>query len=67
MTNYSWFLESDLTGFEGKWIAIKEEKVVASSETLKHLFKEVKNRFSTDDVSFVKVPSSKEAIVYLIG
>lgn len=64
MSNYTWYLQSDLTEFEGKWVAIAGEKVVASAMDLKLLTSEVSKKFSLESVSFVKVPDKKEALVY---
>lgn len=62
MSNYSWFLNADVSEFEGKWIAILDERVVASSEHLKSIMEEVKTKYAQEKVSLVKIPSSKEAI-----
>ena len=64
MTNYTWYLKTDLSKFAGKWIAIVEEKVVAAAVDLKQLTKEVSQRFLLEKVSFVKIPEKGKALVY---
>ncbi len=63
MTNYSWYLNQTLEGFEGKWVAIADESVVAADEDLMKLTAKVKALCALEHVSFVKVPP-KDALVY---
>lgn len=64
MQNYNWYTESDLSAYSGKWIAISEEKVIASSKSLKKLTEEVSEISSLEKVSFVKIPEKGEALIY---
>ncbi len=64
MNNYAWFLDNNFESYSGKWVAIAKEKVIASSKNLKELTKNVQEKFSSEKVSFVKVPESNEALIY---
>lgn len=45
-----------LKKFAGKWVAIKEEKVIDSSETLKSLRQKVSQRKDQAKISYSLVP-----------
>lgn len=64
MNNYNWYLNNDLSSYAGKWIAIFNEKVIASSKNLEELTKQISNNFSLNKISFVKIPDKQEALIY---
>ncbi|MBI5064965.1 hypothetical protein HZA97_01900 [Candidatus Woesearchaeota archaeon] len=64
MTNYQWYLESDLDIYSGNWVAILNKKVIATSKDLKELTEKISQKFSLTNVSFVKIPGKEEALVY---
>lgn len=64
MNNYDWYSDKDLSEYSGKWIAIINQKVVASNDDLDKLTSEVSEICSLNMISFVKVPNKSEALIY---
>lgn len=42
MDNYEFFLKTDLSGYIGKWVAIVDQKVVASGKSFKKVYEEAR-------------------------
>lgn len=59
MDNHQTFLETDLSGFEGQWIAIIEKKIVANGKNLKTVLEKVKNDYPGKKPLVAKAPSNK--------
>ena len=43
--NFDFYVKADLTKYEGKWIAIVDQKIVAASDSVKEVFAKVKKDF----------------------
>lgn len=43
--DYEWFVNSDLSEFDGKWIAILNKQVIASEKDAKRLVEELKLKY----------------------
>ncbi len=43
--DYEWYLKQDLSRYNGKWVAIYNKRVVASSKDLRKLFREFKKKY----------------------
>lgn len=63
--NYKWYIDHDLAEYSGKWIAIRDEKVIASNEDFKKLAKEVTKKFKLSDVFLARIPEKGVALVYV--
>ena len=54
-TDYEWFIKTDLSKYSGKWVAILDKKIVASSENIEQLMKETKNKFFKEKPLITKI------------
>jgi len=61
--NYNWYIETDLSKYSGKWVAIVDKQVVASYDDLGRLLKEVTTKFSSHKVSLAHIPGD-ETLIY---
>ena len=61
--NHNTFLDTDLSEFEGKWIAIVEKKVVASNKSLGKVLKEVEKDYPDEKPLVAKAPTKKTLIL----
>lgn len=43
--DYEWFLEHDFSRYAGKWVAIIEQKIVATGKEASHVLKEVEEKY----------------------
>jgi hypothetical protein len=53
--NYKWFLKADLSRYEGQYVAIAHEQVVASGEDPGQVYETAKQRYPSDEVLLWKV------------
>lgn len=60
--NYEWYIKADTHRYAGKWIAIVEQRVVASGEDAEKVYREAKTRYPEKKPSLAKVPN-KEILV----
>jgi len=60
--NYEWYIKADTQRYAGKWIAIVEQKVVASGDDAEKVYREAKTRYPEKKPSITKVPN-KEILV----
>lgn len=65
LSNYEYFLKLNTTSFKGKWIAIAENKVVATSPQANEAFKIAKKKYPKSNISLAKVPQ-EETLVLVI-
>ncbi len=61
--DYEWYLQTDLSKYTGKWIAIVNKKVVASSESLKDVFKKVNETYPKVAPFVTKIPEKVLMVV----
>lgn len=54
-SNYEWFLQQDLNKYAGKWIAVIDNKVVASEKDVDALMTEVKTKYPKKTPLITKV------------
>lgn len=47
-SDYDWYVQTDLSAFSGKWVAILNKQVVASNANAKLLAQEVKEKYPKD-------------------
>ncbi len=55
--NYEWYVKADISRFAGKWIAIVDQKPVASGTDAKKVYEEAKRKFPNKKPSLAKVPT----------
>lgn len=56
-TNYEWFLKKDLSEYSGRWLAVIDRNVVATSKDVNKLIKDVKARYPNKRPFITKVKS----------
>jgi len=55
--NYEWYIETDTSEYAGQWIAILNQRIVASGDDAKKVYEEAKAKSQPgDEVSIAKVP-----------
>jgi hypothetical protein len=64
-SNYQWFLRADLTAYEGQYIAIAHEAVVASGDDPGEVYERAKAACPGEEVVLWKVPVG-EAFVFIL-
>ncbi|MBI4401654.1 MAG: succinyl-CoA synthetase subunit alpha [Nitrospirae bacterium] len=64
--NYEWFLRADLTAYEGHYVAIANETVVASGDDPGEIYERAKALHPGAEVILWKVPIG-EAFVFLVS
>jgi hypothetical protein len=60
--NYEWYIKADTQKYAGEWIAIVEQKVVASGNDAEKVYRQAKAMYPKKKPSIAKVPS-KEILV----
>lgn len=63
--NYEWYIETNVSKYEGKWIAIVNQKVVSVGEDAKKVYNEAKEKYREEKPSLAKVPT-KDTLVLLV-
>lgn len=61
--NYSAFMELDVSGLVGKWVAIYEGKLVCSGADAKRTYREAKEKAGPHQFFFAKIPEAKAMIL----
>ena len=65
MDNYQYYLKHSFKEYEGKWIAIKESKVVVADKNFKALVKKLKSKdLKLSEVSIASIPPKDVALIY---
>ena len=54
--DYEWFIKANLEEYSGKWIAIVDKHVIASSENVKNVLKKVNEEYPNTIPFITKVP-----------
>ena len=63
VTNYEFFMKTDLSNYIGKWIAICREKIVSSGDNPKKVFGDAKKKYPSERFLLTKVPE-KETMIF---
>ena len=61
--NYEFFMNTDLSDFVGQWIAVVDEKIVASGSDFSVVFRQVKSKFPSK-IPFVAMAPCKAPALY---
>lgn len=62
---FEFYIKTDLSKYKGKYIAIVEDKVVASGENAKEVFEEAKKKFPNKRPLIAKIPGEDTLIFKL--
>ncbi len=60
---FEFYVKADLSKYKGKYIAIVEDKVVASGENAKEVLDEAKRKFPNKIPTIAKIPK-EEALIF---
>lgn len=62
--NYEWYIKADTRKYAGKWIAIVDQKVVASGDDAEKVYREAETKYPEMKPSIAKVPT-KEILILM--
>ena len=65
--NYEWFVQADLSDYEGEYVAIARKQVVAHGDDPGHVYEEGKKRFPGKKVVLWKVMKQGYYVKILAG
>lgn len=60
--NYEWYIRTNTQRYAGKWIAIIDQKIVASGDDAEKVYRSAAARYPEKKPSIAKVPS-REVLV----
>ena len=55
--NYEFYISADLSGYEGKWIAIVDGRIVASGDDAGAVYREAKKKYPDSIIAIDMVPT----------
>ena len=61
--DYEWFMQSNLDEYTGKWIAIVNKRIVATSENVTDVLKKVREEYPKTTPFVTKVPEKMLMVV----
>lgn len=62
--NYEWYIKADTGEYDGKWVAIVNQKIVVSGDDAEKVYREAERKHPKVKISIAKVPD-KEILVLL--
>ena len=63
---FEFYVKADLSKYKGKYVAIIDDKVVASGENAKEVWEEAKKKFPNKTPLLAKIPM-EDTLVFRIG
>jgi hypothetical protein len=65
MTNkdFQYFLKQDFTKYAGKWVAIYDQKIVSSSNSITDAIEQAKQKYKNKEFLFAKIPAKNQALI----
>ena len=63
--NYDWYVKADMSKFAGKWIAIVDQKPVASGTDAKKVYEKAKAMYPGKKPSLAKVPTPDTLVLVI--
>ena len=61
--NYEFFVKTNLSKYSGKWIAIAEQKIVASGDSAEDVYNKAKKEYPNKKPSIAKIPSGETLVI----
>lgn len=61
--SYQYYLEADISSYEGEWIALSEDKIIAHGKSLKEVVSKANNIAKGKKYLLARVPS-QEAMIF---
>ena len=62
--NYEWYIGADTQKYAGKWIAIVDQKVVASGNDAEKVYREAEQKYPGAELSIAKIPDKQVLVFY---
>ena len=53
--NYEWYLSQDFSKYSGKWLAIIDQKIIASGKNVEKLINKVKDKYPNNRPFITKI------------
>lgn len=63
LSNYDYFIKTDTSGYQGEWIAIAGQKIVAHGKDAEIVYKSARRKNPGLQVSLAKVPDAQVMIL----
>lgn len=63
MTNYHFFMKTNLDQYIGQWIAVCHEKIVSHGKNVKKVFQEAKEKCPREKPLLTRIPE-KETMIF---
>ena len=60
--NYQFFMNSDVSEYSGKWIAICKQEIISSGEDVKKVYSEAKKKCPKSKPLITRVPTEETMI-----
>jgi len=63
---FEFYVKADLSKYKGKYVAIVDDKVVASGDNAKEVWEEAKKKFPNKNPLLAKIPR-EDTLIFKIG
>ena len=63
LSNYDYLLKLDTTRYQGEWIAVADQKVVAHGKEADKVYKKAKLKYKPSSISLTKAPSEQMLVL----
>ena len=63
LSNYDFFIKADTSRYQGEWIAIAKEKIVAHGKDAEKVYKNAQKKVKGKDISLAKVPEEQMLVL----
>jgi hypothetical protein len=60
---FDFYSVADMSEYSGKWVAIVGQKVIASGEDFKEVYREAKQKAKNKEPMFAQVPKQEETLI----
>jgi hypothetical protein len=64
--DYEWFIRADMSKYKGKYVLIRNKKVVFSGENLKSLLNKFEKKYPKDTPMIAKIPKDELLILVVL-
>ena len=61
--NYEFFIKADTSRYQGEWIAIARNKIIAHGQDAEEVYKKAVKKAGDKDVSLAKVPHEQMLVL----
>ena len=61
--DFEFFLKKDFRRYAGKWVAIKNKKIIASNLNIKKALSLAKRKTGSESFTFAKIPQKNQTLI----